>query len=290
MVAQRLDDGTEKRQEDTTESACRGLFCYTPLFNRLQPGRRTSRQCEPMFHTTSIIVRPSLVLLSLSLFGCGSDLVLPDAPGSAAESVALTKVNGDEQQGTVGEPLGSPLIVRVLNQDQQGVSGLTVTFAPADPAGGTVDPASATTNSAGEAVSYWTLGTVPGPYTVVAGLTGVEGEDKVAEFHAVAGAGTPVALGAQTPLDQPGQREQTVRTAPVVQVTDRYGNPVPGIPITWQVIAGEGTASPGLAETDSEGKATTVWTLGDRIGIHKLTATADGVAGGGLTFKANVLF
>src|SRR4029453_1790479 len=127
----------KQRPRDTTELVFRGLFCYTPHLNRLQPGRRTSRQCEPMFHTTSIIVRPSLVLLALSLLGCGSDLVLPDAPGSAAESIALTKVNGDEQQGTVGEPLGSPLIVRVLNQDQQGVSGLTVTFALADPAGGT---------------------------------------------------------------------------------------------------------------------------------------------------------
>jgi hypothetical protein len=278
-----------KRQGDTTESTFRGLFSYTPLLNRLQPGRRTSRQCDPMFHTTSIIVRPSLVLLSLSLLGCGSDLVLPDDTGSAAESVALTKVNGDEQQGTVGDKLGSPLIVRVLNQQQQGVGGLTVTFAVADPAGGTVDPASATTNSAGEAVSYWTLGTVPGPYTVVAGLTGLEGDDKVAEFHALAGAGTPVAMAAQTPLDQPGRRQQTVQTAPVVLVTDRYGNPVPGTPITWQVIAGEGNASPGLSETGSDGKATTVWTLGDRIGIHKLTATAEGLTGG-VTFKANVLF
>jgi hypothetical protein len=241
-----------------------------------------------MFPTTSIIVRPSLVLLSLSLLGCGSDLVLPDSPGSAAESIALTKVNGDEQHGTVGERL-APLIVRVLNEEQQGVSGLTVTFALADPAGGTVDPASATTNSAGEAVSSWTLGTVPGPYTVIAGLTGVEGADKVAEFHAVAGAGTPVALAAQTPLDQPGRREQVVQTAPVVLVTDRYGNPVPGKPVTWQVIAGEGNASPGLSETDADGKATTAWTLGDRIGIHKLTATVEGVAGGA-TFKANVLF
>ncbi|MFL5490005.1 MAG: hypothetical protein ACJ8AV_01230, partial [Gemmatimonadales bacterium] len=73
-------------------------------------------------------MRPSLVLISLGLFGCGSDLVLPDSPGSAAESIALTKVNGDEQQGTVGERLRSPLIVRVLNQEQQGVSGLTVAF------------------------------------------------------------------------------------------------------------------------------------------------------------------
>src|SRR3954447_5995278 len=193
----------KKRQADTTELVFRGLFCYTPLLDRLQPGRSTSRQREPMYHTTSIIVRPSLVLLSLSLFGCGSDLVLPESPGSAAESIALTKVNGDEQLGTVGERLGAPLIVRVLNQDQQGVGGLTVTFDIGDPAGGTVDPASATTNSAGEAVSSWTLGTVPGPYSVVARLSGVEGDDKVAEFHAVAGAGVPAALSAQTPLDQP---------------------------------------------------------------------------------------
>jgi len=242
-----------------------------------------------MSYTTSIIVRPSLVVLSLGLLGCGSDLVLPDSPGSAAESVALTKVNGDEQNGAVGERLGTPLIVRVLNQDQQGVSGLTVTFDLADPAGGAVDPMSATTNSAGEAVSNWTLGTVPGAYTVVARLTGVEGADKVAEFHAVAGAGVPAALTAQTPLDQPGRRQQTVKTPPVVQVTDRYGNPVPDKPVTWQVIAGEGNASPATSETDSEGKATTTWTLGDRIGIHKLTASVEGVAVG-VTFRANVLF
>jgi hypothetical protein len=242
-----------------------------------------------MPHTTSIIVRPSLVVLSLGLLGCGSDLVLPESPGSAAASIALTKVNGDEQNGPVGERLGTPLVVRVLNQDQQGVSGLTVTFDLTDAAGGTVDPASSITNSAGEAVSNWTLGTVPGGYTAVARLTGVEGEDKVAEFHASAGAGAPAALTPQTPLDQPGRREQTVQTPPVVQVTDRYGNPVPGKPIVWQVVAGEGEVSPATSATDSDGKATTAWTLGDRIGIHKLTATVEGVAAG-VTFKANVLF
>jgi hypothetical protein len=241
-----------------------------------------------MPHTTFQLVRPLLAVLALPVLGCGSDLVLPESPGSAAQSVALSKVNGDGQNGTVGERLSIPLRVQVLNALQQGVSGLTVTFQVTDPAGGTIDPAEGTTNSAGEAVTNWTLGTVPGTYSVVARLVGVEGEDKVAEFQAHADAGPPSSLTSLSPLEQPGRREQPVRTAPVVQVLDQFGNPVPGVPVQWQVIAGDGQATAG-GDTDAEGKASVSWTLGDEAGIQKLSAAVSGV-GASVVFEAHVLF
>jgi len=241
-----------------------------------------------MPHTTSIIVRSIFAATSLGLLGCGSDLVLPDSPGSAAQSIALTKIGGDDQNGAVGEAL-APLVVKVVDEQQHGLEGVSVAFQLSDPAGGLVAPDTATTNSDGEAVAQWTLGTVPGQYSVVARPVGVPGEDKAAEFHASAKAGAPASLTPQTPLDQPGRREQPVMTLPVVQVKDRYENPVPDVAVVWQVIAGEGAVTPVNLTTDIEGKATADWILGNRIGVHKLTATVDGVAIP-VTFTARVLF
>jgi hypothetical protein len=241
-----------------------------------------------MAYTTPIILRSAFAVLVLGLSGCGSDLVLPEAPSSAAQTVALTKVNGDPQTGQVGETL-KPLVVRVVDQQQHPVSGLTVSFQVSDPAAGALDPASAVTNSAGEAVAFWTLGTSPGSYSAVASLAGVEGEDKVAQFQAIAEPGAPAALTAETPALQPGRREQKVQTSPMVQVLDRFGNPVPGVAVVWQVISGEGTVTPLINPTDPGGQASADWTLGDRIGVHKLTAAVEG-AGLPVTFEAQVLF
>jgi hypothetical protein len=241
-----------------------------------------------MPHTTSLIVRPALVVLAFGALGCSSDLVLPESPGGAAQNVALTKAGGDIQTGPVGETLELPLVVRVLDGEQHPVTGLSVSFELSDPAAGAVTPNNTVTNDAGEAVANWTLGTVPGTYTVVARLVDVPG-DKVTEFQGIAAPGKPATVTAQTPLLQPGSREQKVRTAPVVQVADRFGNPVPGVPVVWQVIAGEGTASPLNGNTDPDGNAAADWTLGNRIGVHKLSASVEGVDSS-VIFEARVLF
>jgi len=239
--------------------------------------------------TTFLIVRPALVVLAFGALGCSSDLVLPDSPGGAAQTVAITKAGGDVQEGPVGETLRLPLVVRVVDEEQHPVIGLSVSFELSDPAAGAVNPTNATTNSAGEADANWTLGTVPGTYTVVARLVGVTGEDKATEFQGVAGPGAAAELTAQTPLLQPGSREQKVQTAPVVQVADRFGNPVPDVPVVWQVLAGEGTATPLNGATDPEGNAAADWTLGNRIGVHKLSAAVEGVDAS-VVFEARVLF
>jgi hypothetical protein len=234
-------------------------------------------------------VRQALVVLLASALGCSSDLLLPDPTGGSGIS-ALTKVDGDGQAGPVGETLPLPLKVKVLNGGDQPVVGLEVGFEVSDPAAGTVSPATATTNSSGEAVSYWKLGTVPGSYVVTARPLAVEAEDKIAEFRAEAKPAAPDNLSPQVPVSQPGRREQPVDPPPQVKVVDRFGNPVPDIPVAWQVIAGEGQVASLMTNTDGEGNASVEWTLGDRIGAHKLTAAIGSGTGSPVTFTAYVFF
>ena len=222
--------------------------------------------------------------------GCGSDLLLPDPPGGG-ENVALTKVDGDEQTGTVGEPLPTPLVVQVLTAREQPASGRKVTFElTSDPAAGEVSPDTAVTNDAGQATARWVLGTSPGSHVVVAHLVGGEADNQVAEFRAAAKAAAPDTLQPGSALAQAGQRNRDVGTAPVVRVVDRFGNPVQDVQVVWQVTSGGGQVEEPITATDADGNASAHWTLGNRLGLHRLTDAIGDVSGSPITFTATVLF
>jgi hypothetical protein len=74
-----------------------------------------------------------------------------------------------------------------------------------------------------------------------------------------------------------------------VLVLDRFGNPVSGVDLDWDVTAGGGSVSD-PTPTGPDGKATVTWTLGLGIGVQKLTAAVSGVHGSPVTFTATVLF
>jgi hypothetical protein len=59
--------------------------------------------------------------------------------------------------------------------------------------------------------------------------------------------------------------------------------------VAWQVIAGEGEVEP-ITTTAADGIASAHWTLGDRLGIHRLSASVGSVHGSPVTFSATVLF
>ena len=243
-----------------------------------------------MAHTTHLFVRRTLVLLMAGVMGCGSDLLLPDPPGGG-QNVALTKVDGDQQTGTVGEPLLAPLIVQVLTAREQPAPGRKVAFElTSDPAAGEVSPDTAVTNDAGQATARWVLGTSPGSHVVVVRLVGGEADNQVAEFRAAAMAAAPDTLRPGSTLAQVGQRKREVGTAPTVHVVDRFGNPVPNISVTWQVTAGGGKVEQTSTSTDTGGNTSARWTLGDRLGFHQLTAAIGNVSGSPVTFSATVLF
>ena len=233
-----------------------------------------------------------LVVLLTGALSCASgDLLLPDPPGGG-ENVLLSKLdgdNGDNQEGTVGEQLPKPLVVQVLTAREQPAVGRRVAFVITSPAH-VVSPDTAITNSQGHATALLVLGTSPGAYLIEARL--VTGGDSLQteEFAAAARPAAPDTLSPLSPVSQPGRLGQNVTSAPSVRVVDRFGNAVPDVPVAWQVTAGEGRLDQAITRTATDGTATVDWTLGNRIGVHKLTATIEQANGSPATFTATVLF
>ncbi len=242
-----------------------------------------------MANTAHFPWRRALLVLVAGSLGCSGDLLLPDPAGGG--NVALSKLAGDNQTGTVGEQLASPLVVQVLTERQVPAPGIKVAFVLAtDPAAGQVSPDTAVTNDQGQATARWVLGTAPGPCEVVARVVKSDGVTQDEKFTAAAKAAAPDTLSAQSPLGQPGRRGQEVSTPPVVRAVDKYGNPVSDVPVAWQITAGEGTVSDPIVLTGADGRASVKWTLGNRIGVHKLTAAIGQATGSPVTFTATVLF
>ncbi len=85
---------------------------------------------------------------------------------------AIVMVSGNNQSGRPGTRLANPLVVEVIDENDEPVSGVTVTFA-VTAGGGSVAPASATTNSSGRAQTRFTLGDEPGDNRVAARVSGL---------------------------------------------------------------------------------------------------------------------
>ena len=231
---------------------------------------------------------PTFALLLAGALGCSDDLLLPEPPGGG-DNVLLSKVTGDNQTGTVGEELPSPIVVQVLTQRQLPAVGRRVAFEFTSGAG-EVTPDTGVTNEKGEALARWVLGTAPGSHTVRARMADVAGESDMEEFKAEAKPGAPDTLSAVSDQSQTGRRGQQVDAPPVVRVADRFGNPVAGVPVAWTVTSGEGEVDETITQTGSEGTASVSWRLGGRVGVHRLTAAVGPVHGSPVTFTATALF
>ena len=86
---------------------------------------------------------------------------------------SLTKVCGDDQEGTAGMLLDEPLVVSVVDEDGAAMAGVVVSFA-VTAGGGTLSSTTATTNANGRARTWLTLGSDAGTNTVSATVEGLE--------------------------------------------------------------------------------------------------------------------
>lgn len=175
---------------------------------------------------------------------------------------------GNGQAGTVGLALTQPIVARVVAADSLGVSGIPVTFTTSTP-GAVISTPTVLTDSAGDAITFVTLGPLAGPQAFTAtssvGTRNFSATGNAAAPNVMAivqGNGRTVVAG--TPVD----------TVPTVAVSDRFGNPVPGVTVTFSVQSGGGSVSGGAAVTNAAGLASPAsWTLGATAGPNTLRAT-----------------
>ncbi|MDP2482637.1 MAG: hypothetical protein Q8W45_05110 [Candidatus Palauibacterales bacterium] len=151
---------------------------------------------------------------------------------SALSVITASLVSGDNQSGTVGQPLGQQLVVKILGS---GVpeAGVLVTWTSSD---GSIPPTSVATDGRGLATFSWTLGPVAGE--VLGYATVARSEDPPITFHANAepGPATQLAIGGGDNQAVPANQPQSGYLW--VVSTDQYGNPNTQGIVDWSVQSG----------------------------------------------------
>jgi plastocyanin len=220
-----------------------------------------------------------LATSATAIFGCGGGGGGSEPP--PADAISVSKTSGDNQQGTVAQPLPNPLVI-TATQSGTGAAGATVTWSTTSATAGSVTPTSTTTDANGNASTIWALGSVAGSQTVKATVTGATGSPLTFTATAAAGLASVLAKG--------GGDAQTAETnaalaAPVqASVTDEFGNGVQGVPVAWSATGA--TVSAPSVPSNAEGVSQVNVTLGATAGPITITADAPGLEGTPLTFTA----
>jgi len=188
------------------------------------------------------------------------------APSDPLEAVpaALMVVGGDAQTGAAGAPLADPITVRVANADGRPVKGTEVRFAVVS-GGGEIVVETAASDYQGLARARWTLGTVAADSQVVEASLASFPALAAVRLRATARAAEPATLQPASADTSAGRVGTALVDSLAVTIKDRFGNPVPGLEVAWEVVADGGTLSPARTATNAAGVAKAQWTLGMRV-------------------------
>src|SRR5690349_11797879 len=206
--------------------------------------------------------------------GGGDDLLLP----GSADPAAVSLVQGDQQNGPVGQALPQPLVATVTDASGRPVQGATVVFVLNDPApGASVSPDTAITGADGNAAASVVLGTRPGTQAGTVEALGAPSASTVPAWVpgrvprttlAAAFPSAPViAVSGET--DAPGAGSFRTKTtvapctgrplASVTVATSGWGNAWPTGPFCWSPctrLTAAGSAEPGRRRSSPPPHAT----------------------------------
>jgi adhesin/invasin len=207
---------------------------------------------------------------TLTATATGLPAVTFSAEGIASLATTIASSGGNGQTDTVRATLATAYAVVVRNALGAPVAGVPVSWAAAS-GGGVITPALDTTDASGTSTALRTLGTGAGTQTATASVGGLSGSPVV--FSATALPGAAIRLVKQS-LDPQTGTVATGVAAPVVKVTDQFGNGVAGVIVDF-AAAGGGTLGATKDTSDALGLATTgSWTLGSVVGTNTVTTTA----------------
>jgi Bacterial Ig-like domain (group 1) len=193
----------------------------------------------------------------------------------------LVIVSGNGQSGPPGQELPQPLVVRLVDDDGNGVPNRAVTWV-IGVGGGSVAPATSTTNGNGEAEARWTLGPASGANTLSAVVSVVGFVRFTATATQGSGGGGGSSPSSLRFLVQPSDAEEDRRMFPpvLIEVLDQNGSRVTDqqIEIKLELIGdNDGRLKGDERERTRSGVATFDDLEVDKEGDYRLRATADGL-------------
>jgi hypothetical protein len=229
--------------------------------------------------TANATVGANVVTASVAGVTATTSFNLTNTSGAAASIVATS---GSLQDAQISTAFGAPLVATVLDNNQNPVSGASVTFAaPSTGASGTFASSSSatetdTTNTSGVATSsIFTADAMAGAYTVTATVAGVT---TPASFQLTNVTGALISISATSGTPQSASVNAAFAAPLVATVTDGNQNPLSGVLVTFEIPAtgAGGTFAGGVntATTNASGVATSAtFTANGAVGTYTVTAT-----------------
>jgi VCBS repeat-containing protein len=195
-----------------------------------------------------------------------------------ANPTALLLISGDAQTAQAGTTLPAPLVVRLVDDNGNGVGGKAITWV-LTPGNGSVNPGNVTTSPTGFAETSWTLGPGSGSNVVTAVFSGLPSVPFTA--MGTAGAATKLTFS-QAPVTT--SAGTTITPAVQVAIQDAGGNTVTSANSAVTLAIGSNPAGGTLSGTLTVGAVNGVATFSnlsiDRSGNgYTLTAAASGLTG-----------
>jgi adhesin/invasin len=220
----------------------------------------------------------SVTAASGSLNGSPATFTAEATPGSPED---LTLVSGNGQSAAPGSPLPAPLVVRLVDQSGNGVPNRPVSWVVAT-GGGSVSPASSTTDPEGRASTSWTIGAGANTLNAVVSGVGVVGFTATGTSGGGGGGGGGGGSTASR-LEfrvQPSDTEEKETMSPSVEVSvlDQNGNLVTDrqFPIKLQLIDDRNRVRADGTVNTRSGVATFTIRI-NRDGEYRLRASTDGL-------------
>ncbi len=198
------------------------------------------------------------------------------ATAAAGTPSVIRIVSGNGQSGEAGAALGAQLVVQVLDDADNPVSGATVTWS-IESGGGSVSPGSGQTDAQGRAAATWTLGPTTGTQRARASASGAG----TARFEATATAGAAAVLGIRRQPSPTVLVGVPFNRQPEIQIRDASGNPVQvaNVTITAAIASGAGQlGGTRTATTGDNGRAAfDNLEITGAVGPHTLIFAAPGL-------------
>jgi Bacterial Ig-like domain (group 1) len=198
--------------------------------------------------------------------------ILAEADPIASNTRVTSLVEG--LSGHAGEALADSVAVRITDSTGRALPDVPVRWTPVD--GGSVEVASARTDSLGVASARWTLARKTGTQRLRAQVGAGPGLGiPPVTLNAMALAGAPASVVASAGDNQRAPAGSELRKALVFRVLDATGSGVAAAALTLSPSGG--ILSDTALITDSLGVARTRWTMGHSAGDYSLAVHVDGV-------------
>jgi len=246
-------------------------------------GAESGGEAAPAIATTDATGTARVLWTLGPLAGTHLLLVSADSASAATATVEAVARPGSMARVVNVDPVGRRTVagdtvtVRLRAQDTfgNGVQSAVFAFSVAG-GGGDVAPPRVESDTTGLAVTRWRTGNKAG--TNALQVRAFEAQDTTFQVSFRTISGPPTALQLVSGDGQRARAATAVRRAPVVRVTDRFGNPVPAVRVRFATTTADASVQPQELVTDDQGNATPrVWTLGV-VGDQELVVVADGVA------------